>query len=81
MRHRYQAGPVHHASRMVSGGICAGLGNAALAAPTLHASAETEVWAAIVATPPVAAQGFPARGPRYWQSTCGAHVLPRYSLW
>ena len=55
MRNQYRVGPVYRASLIVSGGVCAGLGIAILAAPALRRVAETEVLPASVATPPVAA--------------------------
>jgi hypothetical protein len=62
MRNQYRVGPVYRASLIVSGGMCAGLGIAILAAPALRRIANTEVFPASAATPPVAALGFAACG-------------------
>jgi hypothetical protein len=62
MRNEYRAGPVYRAGLIVSGGMCAGLGIAILAAPALHIATYARLLPASAPTPPAAALGFAACG-------------------
>ena len=62
MRNQYRAGPVYRSSLVVTGGMCAGLGIAILAALPFNRVAYVEVFSASVPTPPVAALGFAVCG-------------------
>jgi hypothetical protein len=62
MLNEYRAGPVYRSGLIVSGGMCAGLGIAILAALPFHGVADAELLPASVPTPPAAALGFAACG-------------------
>jgi hypothetical protein len=62
MRNQYRVGPVYRASLIVTGGMCAGLGIAILAALPFNRVAYAEVLPASVPTAPVAALGFAVCG-------------------
>ena len=62
MHNEYRAGPVYRAGLIVSGGMCAGLGIAILAALVLHRTSYARLLSASGPTPPAAAVGFVACG-------------------
>jgi len=62
MRSEYRVGPVFRSALVASGGMCAGLGIAALAALALHRVEYTQLSPASVPTSPAAALGFAACG-------------------
>jgi hypothetical protein len=62
MRNEFRAGPTYRAGLIVSGGMCAGLGIAILAARAFHWAPDTQLLSASVPTPPAAALGFAACG-------------------
>jgi hypothetical protein len=62
MGNEYLVGPMYRAGLIVSGGMCAGLGIAILAAPALHIATYVRLLPAGAPTPPTAALGFAACG-------------------
>jgi hypothetical protein len=62
MRSEYRIGPMYRAGLIVSGGMCAGLGIASLAALAFHWTAYARLAPASAPTPPTAAVGFAACG-------------------
>jgi len=62
MRNEYSVGPVYRAGLIVSGGMCAGLGIAILAALALHRPIYAQGLPASISTPPASAMGFVACG-------------------
>jgi hypothetical protein len=62
MGNEYLVGPMYRAGLIVSGGMCAGLGIAVLAARALHIATYARLLQTSAPTPPAAALGFAACG-------------------
>jgi hypothetical protein len=58
MRNEYKVGPVYRAGLIVCGGMCAGMGIAALAATAMHREVFAQGLPASIPTPPASALGF-----------------------